>query len=268
MKIVAVFGEGSSQRALAHRIHDILPLAHVARVRLEPKSRRQMVRSLISLTLARRLRAAWNAMLRGYDRLYPDWPPVPTSLHPSANDDKLVGLVERERPDLVLVSGTDLLTARTLERFGTKVMNLHTGISPYIRGAPNCTNWALAIGEYDLIGNTVMWIDPGIDSGAIIATERTPLTGRESLVELHSKVMDHAHDLYRRAVAAFAAGQSLPAVPQSEIDKGRLFLMRDWNSARMLRAVFNHRFRYGPFEKRSEVRLVSLEEVSAAEATS
>ena len=260
MKIIAVFGESSSQRALAHRINDTVPLAHVARVRLERMSRRRIVRSLTSLTLARGLRGAWNAMLRRYDRLYPDWPPVPTTLHPSANDQKLVELIERERPDLVLVSGTDLLSAQTLERFGTKVMNLHTGISPYIRGAPNCTNWALAIGEHDLIGNTVMWIDPGIDSGAIIATERTPLTGRESLVELHGKVMDHAHDLYRRAVAAFAAGQTLPAVPQSEIAKGRLFLMRDWNSFTMLRAVFNHRFRYRPFENRPAIRLVGLDD--------
>jgi len=260
MKIIAVFGEGSSQRALAHRIHDIMPLAHVARVQLKPKGRRRIVRSLTSLTLARGLRGAWNAMLLHYDRLHPDWPRTPTTLHPSANDDKIVELVERERPDLVLVSGTDLLTAQTLERFDTKVMNLHTGISPYIRGAPNCTNWALAIGEFDLIGNTVMWIDAGIDSGAIIATERTPLTGRESLVELHNKVMDHAHDLYCRAVAAFAAGQSLPAVAQSEIATGRLFLMRDWNSLAMLRTVFNHRFRYGPFENRTEIRLVSLED--------
>jgi methionyl-tRNA formyltransferase len=259
MKIFAIFGEGSSQRALAHRIQSIAPLVHVARVQLKPKARRRLVRSMMSLTLARGLRSAWNAMLRRYDRLYPAWPDVPTSVHPSANDDRLIALVEQEKPDLVLVSGTDLLTARTLERFRTKVMNLHTGISPYIRGAPNCTNWALAIGEYDLIGNTVMWMDAGIDSGAIIATERTALDGRESLTELHNKAMDHAHDLYCRAIAMFVAGKELPSVPQSLISKGRLFLMRDWNSTAMLRAVFNHRFRYGPFEKKSGIRLVDLE---------
>ena len=176
MKVIAIFGDGPSQRALAQRIHASVPLARIAQVSLESRDRRKIVRSAVSITLARGLRAAWFNMLRHFDELYSDWPPVPSSGHSSANDAELIALIERERPDLVLVSGTDLLRKATLDRFATKVMNLHTGISPYIRGGPNCTNWALAMGEFDLIGNTVMWIDPGIDSGAIIATERTPLT--------------------------------------------------------------------------------------------
>jgi folate-dependent phosphoribosylglycinamide formyltransferase PurN len=260
MKIIAVFGEGSSQRALAHRLHRLFPLAHIASVRLEPKGKRKIIRSLTSLSLGRSLRTAWMNMLRRYDARCPDWPAVPLSLHRSANDQDLAELIEREKPDLILVSGTDLLTKRTLDRFATKVMNLHTGISPYIRGAPNCTNWALALGEFDLIGNTVMWIDPGIDSGAIIATERTPLTGRETLAELHMKVMEHAHDLYCRVVGSFVAGRPLPSVPQASIAKGRLLLTRDWNSAAMLRAVLNHRFRYRPFANRAQIKLVPLEQ--------
>ena len=258
MKIIAVFGEGASQRALAHRIHQSVPLSHIARIKLPATGRRRIIRSAVSVTLARNLRRAWFAMLAHFEQRYPDWPTVPTTSHSSANADEVAELIERERPDLVLVSGTDLLRAATLDRFDTKVMNLHTGISPYLRGGPNCTNWALALGEFDLIGNTVMWIDPGIDSGAIIATERTPLTGHEGLTELHVKVMDHAHDLYRRAVEAFAAGRPLPSVPQGSIAPGRLFLTRHWNSRAMLRAAFNHRFRYRPFAPRPEIRLIGL----------
>ena len=256
MKIIAVFGDGSSQRALAQRIHASVPLAHIAKVHLGQMGRRKIVRSMVSITLARGLRAAWFNMLRHYDERFGTWPDVPSSDYGSANDTSLIDLIARDRPDLVLVSGTDLLKKGTLDRFATKVMNLHTGISPYIRGGPNCTNWALALGEFDLIGNTVMWIDPGIDSGAIIATERTPLSGRESLKELHIKVMDHAHDLYRRAVEGFAAGHSLPSIPQSTIAKGRLFLTRHWDSLAMLRAAFNHRCRYRPFELRPDIRLI------------
>ena len=259
MKIFAVFGDGPSQRALAQRIHASVPLAHVAKIRLESTGRRRIVRSLVSITLARSLRAAWFNMLRHYEKLFDTWPDVPSTAHRSANDPDLIELIARERPDLVLVSGTDLLKKPTLDGFATRVMNLHTGISPYIRGGPNCANWALALGEFDLLATTVMGIDPGIDSGAISATERTPLSGRESLKELHIMVMDHAHDLYRRAVEAFAAGRALPAVPQSTIAKGRLFLTRHWDSFAMLRAVLNHRFRYRPFELRPEIRLIGPE---------
>ena len=259
MKVIAVFGEESLQRALAARIHERVSLAHVARIQLAPKWKRRWLQSLASVTLGRGLRHAWGALQRHYDRRFPDWPPVETSLHPSANNIALLRLIEREKPNLVLVSGTDLLKRSTLERFGTRVMNLHTGISPYIKGGPNCTNWALTLGEFDLIGNTIMWIDPGIDSGAIIATERTPLTGRESLLELHLKVIEHAHDLYSRAVQAFAAGKDLPAVPQSSVAEGRLFLSREWNGQAIVRAAFNHRFRYRPFKSRPEIRLVPLD---------
>ena len=259
MKVFAILGEGSNQRALANRIHETVPLCRIARIMPPPQGkRRKFIRSMTSLTLARSLRSAWQAMLRHYDELFPDWPDVPLSFHPSANAPDLVERIIEAGPDLILVSGTDLLRSSTLERLPARVMNLHTGISPYIKGGPNCTNWALALGDFDLIGNTVMWIDEGIDSGAIITTERTPLTGHESLAELHIRVMDHAHGLYRRAVERFARGQSLPAVPQGELDAGRLFFNRHWNSAAMLRAAFNHRFRYRPFSRR-DIRLVAME---------
>lgn len=259
MKIFAIFGEGGNQRALAHRIHQAVPLAHIAMVCLPPPvRRRKLLRSAISLTVARGLRSAWQATMRHYDERFPAWPAVAASAHPSANAPDLIALLEREQPDLLLVSGTDLLRTATLDSLPTKVMNLHTGISPYIKGGPNCTNWALALGEFDLIGNTIMWIDPGIDSGALIATERTPLSGAETLAELHIKVMDHAHDLYRRAVERFVDDEPLPAVPQREIGKGRLFLSNQWDSVAMLRAVFNFRMRYEPLPMR-EIRLVQLD---------
>ncbi|HKP33754.1 MAG TPA: formyltransferase family protein [Sphingomicrobium sp.] len=259
MKVIAIVGDEPIQRALAAKIHDVVRLTHVARVRIKPSGRRRLIRSAISLTLARGFRRAWAGLYRHYDQQFPRWPDVATSLHDSANDEELIAAIEREQPDLVVVSGTDLLTKRTLERFATKVMNLHTGISPYIRGGPNCTNWALALGEFDLIGNTVLWIDPGIDSGAIIASERTPLTGRETLTELHLKVIEHGQDLYRRAVEAFVAERRLPSVPQRSIAAGRLFYTREWNGAAMIRAIFNHRFRYEPFTPRPEINLVQFD---------
>jgi methionyl-tRNA formyltransferase len=259
MKIIAIVGDEPIQRALAAKIHDAVTLTHVARVRIKPSGRRRLLRSAISLTLARGFRQAWTGLYRHYDQQFPEWPEVSTSFHNSANDEDLIAAIEGERPDLVVVSGTDLIRKRTLERFATKVMNLHTGISPYIRGGPNCTNWALALGEFDLIGNSVLWIDPGIDSGAIIASERTPLTGRETLTELHLKVIEHGQDLYRRAVEAFVAGRSLPSVPQGSIGAGRLFYTRDWNGAAMIRAILNHRFRYRAVPPRPEIGLVRLD---------
>lgn len=262
MKVVAIFGKDANQRALAHRIHRLVPLAHIGIIQLPASTkRRKLIRSAVSITLARSLRKAWLGMMRHYEERFPAWPSVPTSAHSSANAAELVEVIQGLKPDLILISGTDLLRHATLEQLSAKVMNLHTGISPYIKGGPNCANWALALGEFDLIGNTVMWIDAGIDSGAIIATERTSLNGSESLPQIHVKVMEHAHELYCRAIQRFTQGEPLPAVPQCEIGEGRLFYTRQWDSLAMLRAVANYHFRYKPFSVR-DIRLIGIDEAS------
>ena len=154
--------------------------------------------------------------------------------------------------------GEDVIEASRKNR---GVVNLHTGISPYVKGGPNCTNWCLAQGWFHLIGNSVMWLDRGIDSGNLITTERTSLTGDEDQEELHWKVMEHAHDLYVRAISAIAAGDGVPDVPQQDLGTGPTFHNADWTARAMIRARWNFARRY-PREVGAamapEVRLVAL----------
>lgn len=63
----------------------------------------------------------------------------------------------------------------------------------------------------------MLWIDAGIDSGHLVATERTLLQGTDNLMELHVKVMDHAHALLVRCAERLVASERLPNVPQSAI---------------------------------------------------
>ena len=119
-------------------------------------------------------------------------------------------------------------------------MNLHTGISPYIKGGPDCTFWCLCLKEFDLIGNTIMWIDSGIDSGNIIATEQTILNGNESLVELKIKTMNHAHDLFLRAIERFYNKIPLKSIKQSNLNPHRLFLSKHWGLKEKIISLFNY----------------------------
>jgi methionyl-tRNA formyltransferase len=254
MKILFFASPQGNQRALAHKIAAQLPIAGIVTVTprrswTKKPSFAKRVKGLagraLAFPLGLPLRRAWFAMLAHYDAAYPDFPAAPLQI-PDINAPEVLALVERVMPDLVVVSGTNLLKPPLIEaihRTG-KVVNLHTGISPYIKGGPNCTNWCLALRRFDLIGNTVMWLDAGIDSGAIIATERTPLTGRESLTELHIAVMEHAHALYVRCIRLFAEGKALPSVRQDDLGEGRLFLTRHWTAGPMARAVKNFRLHY------------------------
>jgi methionyl-tRNA formyltransferase len=244
MKAILLCNDSPNQRALANLLHARVPLAAIARVVPAPgKFRAGLLHRAKLLAMSLPLRRAWQSMQAHYQRLHPEWPAVPISDHRGVNSSSVLELIDSMAPELVIVSGTDLLKQELIDRASRhgRVVNLHTGISPYIRGGPNCTNWCLATGKPELIGNTVMWIDKGIDSGNIIATEQSPLRGVATLTELQVAVMDHAHDLLGRTVERLAQGVPLPSVPQRELGKGRLFLTRHWTGREALRAWRNFR---------------------------
>ncbi len=192
--------------------------------------------------------------MRGYAAQFPDLPNVSITRVANINDADTLRVLEDARPDLVVVSGTNLVGGRiiALAGRGQGIVNMHTGISPYVKGGPNCTNWCLAKRTFHLIGNTVMWLDPGVDSGPLIATEQTRLTGEESLTGLHLKVMEHAHDLYSRVLSALEAGREVPSVPQKVLGEGQTFYTREWNARMLLLGLYNFRRWYRPDTFRSE----------------
>ena len=144
------------------------------------------------------------------------------------NSDIAYHFTDEIKPDLIIVSGTRLIRERMLSltpRIG--ILNLHTGLSPYVKGGPNCTNWCIATKQFHLIGNTVMWIDPGIDSGNIVTTEFTEFAGTENLLDIHIKVMEHAHRLYLKAIDRLSKGNH-QGVQQSKIAEWKTYFTRQW----------------------------------------
>jgi methionyl-tRNA formyltransferase len=189
----------------------------------------------------------WRHLMERSKREHPFDPSSSVTRVRNVNDDACFAAMQAAQPDLLVVSGTNLVGRRLIgfaaERRG--VVNLHTGLSPYVKGGPNCTNWCLAEGWFHLIGSTVMWLDAGIDTGKIITSARAPLTGDESLRELHWAVLEHAHSMYAEVVSRLAAGDDLPAVPQAELGAGRTFYNRQWDADARRRALVNFEHSYG-----------------------
>jgi folate-dependent phosphoribosylglycinamide formyltransferase PurN len=77
-------------------------------------------------------------------------------------------LIERFKPDVVVINGTRILNRKTLARLSAKVINTHQGITPGYRGAHGAY-WALAKGDREHCGVTIHLVDEGIDTGNIIA---------------------------------------------------------------------------------------------------
>jgi methionyl-tRNA formyltransferase len=139
--------------------------------------------------------------------------------------------INRIKPDLLMISGTSIVKKDILGlAIPYGIINLHTGLSPYVKGGPNCTNWCIAENKMHLIGNTVMWVDAGTDSGDLITTSLTDITGDETLLELHIKVMEHAHKIYLDAVQKIQDDKkNCPRVKQSTIAAGTVYYNKQWN---------------------------------------
>ena len=267
MRVLVLTYAEPNQAALVHKLGNVADVVGVvvsSNVALSRRRRSRVARAAVGRTAGRPFRRAWQSLHERYASEYGGFPAVPQIQVSDVNDEAVPVLIEETRPDLVAVSGTNIVRAPVIEaarRHGA-IVNLHTGLSPYVKGGPNCTNWCLARGWFDLIGNTVMWLDTGVDSGNLIATERTELNGAESLHELHWKVMEHAHDLYVRSVAALVAGRAVPNVRQADIGSGPTFTNADWSAVEMLRARWNFARLYQSDTRRAvrpDIRLVSLE---------
>lgn len=270
-KILLICNNQSNQKALANKLFERGVLSNIAVIQFQMPKKTGFIhkalsfkQKIASISIGLPFRIAWFAMLNYYEKNYPNFPITPF-LTDNVNSLELLNYIEEIRPDLVLISGTNLLKDSSISRINqlAKIMNLHTGISPYVKGGPNCTNWCLSTGNFDYIGNTIMWIDKGIDSGHIISTERTPLSGKESLSQLHINVMEHAHDLYIRSVLYFNTGATLPNINQNEIDKGNLYLSKQWTFNKMLLGLINFVFKFNPnsvlLKKPRKIRLINLD---------
>ena len=245
MKVLLWIGNEPNQKALANKIHTVFPLAGIV---TETRARKN---SSISLKLLfekvyekiflSEIGKAWREMKSHYDNIYPAYPNVPTINVQNINSEESFEFSEKIGADLIIVSGTGLVNKKMLGINPTiGILNLHTGLSPYIKGGPNCTNWCISTKQFHLIGNTIMWIDAGIDTGNLIATEFTNLQGIETLNDVHLKVMEHAHSLYVRAIQSVAKGNRT-SVPQSNIAEGKTYYNKDWNVVHKRNLVENFR---------------------------
>ncbi len=122
---------------------------------------------------------------------------------PSMNDEGTRTLLRGLRPAITVVCGTRILDRTTLSALNGPVVNFHAGITPSYRGVHG-GYWALVEGRPDLVGSTLHLIDPGIDTGEVVAQVTFPVTPADSFVTypyLHvAAVLDPLEHLVERAL--------------------------------------------------------------------
>ena len=104
-------------------------------------------------------------------------------------------LIKEIAPDVIAVYGTSIVSDRILGLAGFMAFNLHTGISPYYRGA-GCAFWPVYNGELDYLGATVHECTARLDGGTIFGVARAKLQEDDVLETLFPRCVVTGTSLY------------------------------------------------------------------------
>jgi methionyl-tRNA formyltransferase len=94
----------------------------------------------------------------------------------------------------------------TLPKYGC--INIHASLLPRYRGAAPVT-WAIVRGETET-GNTIMQMDEGMDTGAILLQERIPIEPKDTAGTLTEKLSLQGARLITTALPLIASGKLTP----------------------------------------------------------
>ena len=244
-KLLIWCSDAPNQMALAGKIAKKYTLSGIVIEKKKPGSSKnnffQLPAKLWDRIRFRSIYTAWKKLLEFYKKEISGWPAVPILEVESINSIEAAEFSKRLSPDLIIVSGTRLIKEPLLSiPAGIGIVNLHTGLSPYVKGGPNCTNWCIANNDWHLVGNTIMWINAGIDTGNIITTESIDIWESKTLYDAHKMVMDHAHELYLKTIEYLLTSKPPHnSVGQSSLAKGKTYYTKMWTSKKKSELLFN-----------------------------
>lgn len=158
--------------------------------------------------LARKDQAYLNGKLNQLLSIYPQIKDVPVLFTHTPNSAEAEKFIRGIGPDILLARCKTLLkeSVFSIPSIGTFVM--HPGICPEYRNAHGCF-WALANGELDKVGMTLLRIDKGVDTGPVYGYYSYDYDEIEEshIVIQHRVVLENLNKLEKR-FAEIYAGQA------------------------------------------------------------
>ena len=148
-------------------------------------------------------------------------------LYGEANLPSTVQIVTDFRPDVCVVFGASLITDPLLSLLPAgRTVNLHLGLSPYYRGSG--TNfWPFVNEELEYVGSTLLHLDAGIDTGAIIAHIVPAIEPGDTVHTVGCKVIRASAEGLLHVLRLVRDGQTVPHVPQWRVADGRYYRSQD-----------------------------------------
>lgn len=129
--------------------------------------------------------------------------PIPSKLiHQvsSVNSKECIRTIRREKPDIIVVNGTRIISKRVLECTDAIFINTHVGITPKYRGVHG-GYWALVNRDIQNCGVTVHIVDSGIDTGGILYQKIINITSADNFLTYTYIQIGEGIKLMKRAIS-------------------------------------------------------------------
>jgi folate-dependent phosphoribosylglycinamide formyltransferase PurN len=132
----------------------------------------------------------------------------------SVNDERTISLLAELQPAVVVLHGTRVVAAPVLNALNCPVLNVHAGLTPRYRGVHG-GYWALAEQHPEWVGTTVHLVDPGIDTGGILAQTTFAITEEDSIATYPDLHLVHGLPLLAAQVERVMSGGALEPLSES-----------------------------------------------------
>jgi folate-dependent phosphoribosylglycinamide formyltransferase PurN len=129
----------------------------------------------------------------------------------SVNSNETIEVLQDLEPNVVVVSGTRIISASVLNSVKAVFINMHAGITPAYRGVHG-GYWALVQNDRDACGVTIHEVDTGVDTGRILAQVRIAPNESDNFATYGFLQIAAGLPLLKKAVRDAFNGQSQPAV--------------------------------------------------------
>ena len=121
----------------------------------------------------------------------------------SAFEVALALALEQAQPDLIVLAGfMRVLSARFVQRFGAKMINLHPSLLPKFPGL-NTHQRALDAGE-SVHGASVHWVSAELDAGPLIAQKSMPILADDDAQSLQARLKPIEQALLTEVISSLA----------------------------------------------------------------
>jgi phosphoribosylglycinamide formyltransferase-1 len=130
----------------------------------------------------------------------------------AAWDRALAAEIDAHEPDLVVSAGfMKIVGPAVLDAFGGRLINTHPALLPAFPGA-HAVRDALAAGA-SVTGATVHVVDPGVDTGPVLAQREVAVLPGDDEARLHERIKDVERELLVQTVADVVATTHTSGTP-------------------------------------------------------